>query len=181
VVRPGGRIIYASPAVLRVLGHPAGTLEGTNVFSYAHPDDLEPVRAAAAEVMRMPRMATPIEVRVRHADGSWRHLEVMATNLVDNPAVHGLVLNARDVTDRVEAAAQLEARAYHDELTALPNRALLLDRLDEALHRAMTDAGSSVCCSSTSTASRSSTTRSGTRPATSCCAVAPHPGGHPSR
>jgi diguanylate cyclase (GGDEF)-like protein/PAS domain S-box-containing protein len=136
VVRPGGRIIYTSPAVQRVLGHPAGTLEGTNVFSYAHPDDLDMARSAAEEVMRKPRMAMPVEVRVRHANGSWRHLEVMATNLVDNPAVHGLVLNARDVTDRVEAAAQLEARAYHDELTALPNRALLLDRLEEALRRA---------------------------------------------
>jgi diguanylate cyclase (GGDEF)-like protein/PAS domain S-box-containing protein len=136
VVRPGGRIIYASPAVQRVLGHDACELEGTNVLSYAHPDDLERVREATAQVVRKPRMATPIEVRVRHADGSWRHLEVMATNLVDNPAVHGLVLNARDITDRVEAAAQLEARAYHDELTGLPNRALLLDRLEEALRRA---------------------------------------------
>jgi diguanylate cyclase (GGDEF)-like protein/PAS domain S-box-containing protein len=136
VVRPGGRIVYASPAVVRVLGHAPGALEGTNVFTYAHPDDLDAVRLAAEEVMRVPRMAAPIEVRVRHADGSWRHLEVVATNLVDNPAIHGLVLNARDVTDRVEAAAQLQTRAFHDELTGLPNRALLIDRLDESLRRA---------------------------------------------
>jgi diguanylate cyclase (GGDEF)-like protein/PAS domain S-box-containing protein len=137
VTRPGGRIIYASPAVQRVLGHAPGTLEGSNVFQYAHPDDLDRAKAAAEVVLRTPRMLSPLELRVRHADGSWRHLEVMATNLVDNPAVHGLVLNARDVTDRVEAAAQLEARAYHDELTGLPNRALLLERLREALKRAL--------------------------------------------
>jgi len=46
-----------------------------------------------------------------------------------------VVVNARDVTERVEVAAQLEERAFHDELTGLPNRALLLDRLQDALHR----------------------------------------------
>ena len=70
---------------------------------------------------------------MRDADDRWRHLEVVATNLVGNPAVNGIVLNARDITERVEAAAALEARAYHDQLTGLPNRAKLLDRLERAL------------------------------------------------
>jgi len=63
-------------------------------------------------------------------------MEIVATNLLGNPAVAGVVVNARDVTERVEVAAQLEERAYHDELTGLPNRALLLDRLQDSLHRA---------------------------------------------
>ena len=62
-------------------------------------------------------------------------MEIVATNLLGNPAVAGVVVNARDVTERVEVAAQLEERAFHDELTGLPNRALLLDRLQDALHR----------------------------------------------
>lgn len=133
VVRPGGRIVYTSPAVLRVLGHPPTELEGSNVFTLVHPDDLERVKAAAADLTSKPSMSGPIELRVRHADGSWRHFEVVATNLIDNPAVNGLVLNGRDVSDRVEAAEILATRAYHDELTGLPNRALLLERLREAL------------------------------------------------
>ncbi len=136
VVRPGGRVVYTSPAVLRVLGHPPSELEGTNVFTLVHPDDLERVKVAATELTSRPKMSGPIELRVRHADGSWRHFEVVATNLIDNPAVNGLVLNARDVSDRVEAAAILATRAYHDELTGLPNRALLLERLREALRHA---------------------------------------------
>jgi diguanylate cyclase (GGDEF)-like protein/PAS domain S-box-containing protein len=136
VVRPGGRIVYTSPAVLRVLGHPPVDLEGTNVFTLIHPEDLDRARAATAELVATPRKSGPIELRVRHADGSWRHFEVVATNLVDNPAVNGLVLNARDVSDRVEAAEILATRAYHDELTGLPNRALLLERLREALRQA---------------------------------------------
>jgi diguanylate cyclase (GGDEF)-like protein/PAS domain S-box-containing protein len=136
VVRPGGRVIYTSPAVLRVLGHPPAELEGSNVFTLVHPEDLERVKAAAAELITTPRKSGPIELRVRHADGTWRHFEVVATNLVDNPAVNGLVLNARDVSDRVEAAEILATRAYHDELTGLPNRALLLERLRDALRQA---------------------------------------------
>lgn len=136
VVRPGGRIVYTSPAVLRVLGLPPADLEGANVYSLIHPDDLDRAKTAAAELVGLPRKSEPIELRVRHADGSWRHLEVVATNLVDNPAVNGLVLNARDVSDRVEAAEILATRAYHDELTGLPNRALLLERLREALRLA---------------------------------------------
>jgi diguanylate cyclase (GGDEF)-like protein/PAS domain S-box-containing protein len=136
VVRPSGRIVYTSPAVLRVLGQSPVDLEGTNVFSLIHPDDLDRAKAATAELVATPRKSGPIELRVRHADGSWRHFEVVATNLVDNPAVNGLVLNARDVSDRVEAAEILATRAYHDELTGLPNRALLLERLREALRQA---------------------------------------------
>ena len=137
VVRPGGRVVYTSPAVMRVLGHPPAELEGTNVFSFVHPDDLERVKAAAAELTTTPQMSGPIELRVRHADSSWRYFEVVATNLIDNPAVNGLVLNARDVSDRVEAAEILATRAYHDELTGLPNRALLLERLREGLRHAI--------------------------------------------
>jgi diguanylate cyclase (GGDEF)-like protein len=63
-------------------------------------------------------------------------MEIVATNLLENPAVAGVVVNARDITERVEVTAQLEERAFHDELTGLPNRALLLERLRDALHRA---------------------------------------------
>ena len=63
-------------------------------------------------------------------------MEIVATNLLENPAVEGIVVNARDVTERVEVAAQLEERAFHDDLTGLPNRALLLGRLQDPLHRA---------------------------------------------
>ena len=63
-------------------------------------------------------------------------MEVVTTNLLANPAVSGIVINARDITERVEVAAQLEEKAFHDELTGLPNRSLLLERLADALHRA---------------------------------------------
>jgi len=136
VIGDDGRIIYASPAVARVLGREAHELEGVDVADLVHPDDVRMLGARAAEVVARPGMSPAAEARVAHAEGGWRHMEIVATNLLGNPAVAGVVVNARDVTERVEVAAQLEERAYHDELTGLPNRALLLDRLQDALHRA---------------------------------------------
>ena len=135
VVAEDGGIVYASPAVARVLGLEAADLEGTPVADLVHPDDLTRLAGHAAEVLATPGMSPAMEARVAHAEGGWRHMEVVATNLLANPAVSGVVVNARDVTERVEVAAQLEERAFHDELTGLPNRALLLERLADALHR----------------------------------------------
>jgi diguanylate cyclase (GGDEF)-like protein len=110
-------------------------MEGVPVAELVHPEDLGELQEMAGEVVARPGMSPAFEARVAHAEGGWRHMEIVATNLLGNPAVAGVVVNARDVTERVEVAAQLEERAFHDELTGLPNRALLLDRLQDALHR----------------------------------------------
>ncbi|MBL77467.1 MAG: hypothetical protein CL459_00615 [Acidimicrobiaceae bacterium] len=136
VVGEDGGIIYASPAVARVLGLEPHDLEGVPVADLVHPEDLDRLIAQAPTVVATPGMSPVFDARVAHTDGGWRHMEIVATNLLENPAVEGIVVNARDVTERVEVAAQLEERAFHDELTGLPNRALLLDRLQDALHRA---------------------------------------------
>ena len=131
-----GRVIYASPAVARVLNLSASELEGTPVFDLVHPDDREDLMGKMEEIVNTPGISPSLEARVAHADGGWRHMEVVTTNLLNNPAVSGIVINARDITERVEVAAQLEEKAFHDELTGLPNRSLLLERLADALHRA---------------------------------------------
>ena len=135
VIGEDGRILYASPAVARILGREAHEMEGVPVGELVHPDDVGELAERAGEVIARPGMSPAFEARIAHATGGWRHMEIVATNLLGNPAVAGVVVNARDVTERVEVAAQLEERAFHDELTGLPNRALLLDRLQDALHR----------------------------------------------
>jgi len=136
VVSASGDIVYASPAVAHVLGREAVELEGVPVVDLVHPEDHDGLAERTAEILATPGMSPAFEARVAHAGGGWRYMEIVATNLLGNPAVDGIVVNARDVTERVEVAAELEERAFHDELTGLPNRALLLDRLADALHRA---------------------------------------------
>ena len=74
-----------------------------------------------------------IEFRLRHSDGGWRTLESVASNLLGNPNVGGIVLNSRDTTERKELEDKLTHLACHDPLTGLPNRALFMDRLQHAL------------------------------------------------
>ena len=71
-----------------------------------------------------------------HKDGSWRYLEHVVNNLLEDPAVWGVVIISRDVTERKAMQKQLHYQAFHDSLTGLPNRALFMDRLEHALTRA---------------------------------------------
>jgi diguanylate cyclase (GGDEF)-like protein len=72
---------------------------------------------------------------VRNRFGEWRHLEAHVTDLRANRRIRGVVLNARDITERVRLEEQLTKQAFYDGLTALPNRALFRDRLQQALAR----------------------------------------------
>ncbi len=124
-----GTIMYQADSVRTVLGHDPSSLLATDLKLLAHPDDIAPALEAACGGQ------TSIEVRLAHADGSWRWCEARISNLLDDPMVGGVVLNIRDVTERRALEDQLRFQAFHDSLTGLANRALFGDRLDHALAR----------------------------------------------
>ena len=136
-----GTIKYESPSIERILGYHPDELVGKNAFGYVHPDDLWRVLSAFAEGLANPELHPSIEYRFRHKDGSWRYLESIGSNLLDDPEVEELVVNSRDVTERRELEKQLRHQAFHDSLTELPNRALFLDRLKHALTRTRREGG----------------------------------------
>jgi diguanylate cyclase (GGDEF)-like protein len=72
---------------------------------------------------------------MRHADGTTRNIELVLKNLLDDPAVSGIVVNYHDVTQRRALEDELRHQAFHDSLTGLANRALFLDRLQHAMTR----------------------------------------------
>ena len=130
-----GELTYASPASSRLLGYPPGTYVGTPFADLVHHEDLprSPTRSASSRAS--PGGTRSVMARLKKVDGTWLHTEVVATNRLQDPAVRGFVANVRDVTERAQAAALLVWQAYHDPLTGLPNRPLLLDRLPQALDR----------------------------------------------
>jgi diguanylate cyclase (GGDEF)-like protein/PAS domain S-box-containing protein len=126
---------YVSPSIERVLGYQPDALVGTSVLDSVHEDDVAQVKVDWSGV-GWRGAHRPVELRVLHANGSWRSIEAVATNLVDDPGVNGIVINARDSTDRRHLEEELTRQAFHDVLTGLPNRALFMDRLGQALARA---------------------------------------------
>ena len=108
VLEKDGTIRYESPATERILGYRLEERIGKNAFDYLHPDDEEWVKDSFVEALDNPgEIRPPIEFRLRHKDGSWRHMESTRTNLLQDPAVKGVVANSRDVTERKEAEKAL--------------------------------------------------------------------------
>ncbi|MEA2488112.1 MAG: hypothetical protein QOF16_1766 [Actinomycetota bacterium] len=129
-------ISFATQSAKLALGiDPAGR-SSDELFSLLHPDDA-PLLVSMLEEIGSGSVAHPrtLVVRLTHADGGERHLEILASNLLDDPDVEGIVLNARDVTERTELEQQLRHLAFHDPVTGLANRALFGDRLEQALRR----------------------------------------------
>jgi len=129
VLEAGGTIRYVSPAVERVLGYKPEERAGKRVDEFVHPDDLPAIKKALAEAPQARRHSATMEYRYRHKDGSWRVIEAAARNLLHDPAVNGIIVNSRDVTERRradEALRQNEAalRDSQAQLRALTARLL---------------------------------------------------------
>jgi two-component system, sensor histidine kinase and response regulator len=103
-----GTVRYASPSVKRILGYRPASLIGERVMSYIHIDDLRTVRVAFNRAMRQPGVTTPLEFRVRRTDGGWTTLEAVGNNLIAEQSVKGVVVNARDISERKRVEEELQ-------------------------------------------------------------------------
>jgi two-component system, cell cycle sensor histidine kinase and response regulator CckA len=98
-----GVLLYESPAVTRVLGYDPEEMVGRSVADFIHPDDAERCETALASVVAYGLSGVTVECRVRHKDGSWRWVEAVGTNMLEDPAVEAVVINYRDISERRRA------------------------------------------------------------------------------
>jgi diguanylate cyclase (GGDEF)-like protein/PAS domain S-box-containing protein len=117
-----------SDSVVATVGVKAGDMLGDAYARFVHPDDLAAVRLAQARAR-----PSQLVFRMTNQFEEWRHLEAQVTDLRDDRHVRGVVMNARDVSERVRLEEELTHQAYHDGLTGVANRALFRDRLDQAI------------------------------------------------
>jgi PAS domain S-box-containing protein len=128
-----GRISYASPSASVALGMKAGSMHGASVLDLVHAEDRPRMQEQFNALLGKRDSVLRLQCRVLDATGSFRWFEFTASNQMHNPALTGVVINARDVSENKAFEQRLEHEAQHDALTGLPNRRRMQDALDSTL------------------------------------------------
>ncbi len=137
VVGSDAKITYQSPSSMRVLGYTPEELLGTRFDRLVVGDDAGHLLRLLADGSAYARPdGEIIECTLAHRDGSAQQFEILHTNLLSDDDVRGIVLNARDISERKAFEEQLSHQAFHDPVTNLPNRALFVERVRHAIGRA---------------------------------------------
>jgi diguanylate cyclase (GGDEF)-like protein/PAS domain S-box-containing protein len=129
VVDAAGAVTYASPSCVRVLGYEPDTMLGSSTGMLVFEADVAELRQTIARAADVPGGRSEFSVRALHGDGTWRWIEGVATNLLDDPAVRGVVINARDITERRSRSDRQTAIA---DLGRVALRATSLDAVLES-------------------------------------------------
>ena len=120
-----GALTYESPSVARILGHPPGYFIGRSPLFLVHPDDLGRVAKDLEGIIRSDGDGLPTEFRCQRADGTWVDLEALGSNQFANPNIRGIVVTARDITERKRAEEALRAGEARFQLIAENTREVL--------------------------------------------------------
>lgn len=128
VIDADGRLTFAVPSAegKGVLGYTRLDLQDRDVMELAHPADADRARAALDEIIAADGATMTLRLRVRHQDGAYRHVEIVATNHLADPAIQGIVLNIQDITERVTAEHRQDI--FLDMLADLDVSTVLLSR-----------------------------------------------------
>ncbi|MFT6828511.1 MAG: PAS domain S-box-containing protein [Roseivirga sp.] len=102
-----GNIIYASPSSTSILGIAPEDFIGKNIFDYIHPDDVANALKCLQKINTDKKISVP-HVRFQNHKKEWRFMESVLTNMLDHPAVNGIVVNSRDITAQIEKEHQLK-------------------------------------------------------------------------
>ena len=130
---PDGTFTYVSPSVKRLLDLQANAVVGTHPVGLAHSSTRSALVQALQDASRRGSEPTRFRHRLRHRNGSYRWFETSITPIHDaDGGLHQLQSSSRDITKQRETEQNLIKKAFHDELTGLPNKALLIDRMAQA-------------------------------------------------
>lgn len=129
-------VLYQSPSIERVLGYRPDEVVGGSFEKLLHHTEKGRLLRRLTDGAGRRDQPEAIECSLQHKDGSIRQFEIVHTDLLEDGAVHRVVLNGRDVSERKAFEEQLAHQAFHDPVTHLANRALFNERVRHAVARA---------------------------------------------
>jgi PAS domain S-box-containing protein len=132
VVTADGINLYKSPSVKQVMGYEPSELIGRKTAELIHPDDLPQVNKMLRTLIRHPKESRSITVRYKHRNGSWRWIEAAATNHLRVPAIGGIVINYRDITEQRIAEDKIREQAALLDIS--PDAILVRDMDDRIIY-----------------------------------------------
>ena len=104
-----GKFTWGSPSAFRMLDYTPAEMLGQQALTWVHPEDATALHAQFVRVVTGPVQASfHAEYRFQHKDGGYRWVEGTFTNLLNEPGVQAIVNNFQDITERKQAARQLE-------------------------------------------------------------------------
>jgi PAS domain S-box-containing protein len=130
-----GRLTYASPSAENLAGRPISARLGLDALELVHDNDREIVTESFFNTASVPGTAVPLQFRITRPDGDSRMVEAVATNLLDDPAVRGIVVNLRDLTETEEVANALvvSENRFRKMLENISDTVTLLDHEGQVL------------------------------------------------
>jgi|GEM_PF-1564970 len=142
ILSPEATLQYLSPSVQRVLGYKPGDLIGKTFFSYIHPEERDYASQMFEEMLNINGEVTEPDYRFRRADGTYANLESIVVNMTDDPSIQGIVINTRDVSERVHAEEELRERnaqlMLFNEIISAATEPIALDQvLDKVLRKTL--------------------------------------------
>ena len=107
IIDEAGNYIYVSPTSTAILGMKSKEFIGRNALEFIHPEDAETTLASLRKITVQNRiMVKPF--RFLNHKKEWRWIESVFTNMLDNPAIKGIIVNSRDITDKIEEKHKLK-------------------------------------------------------------------------
>ncbi|MEW6400564.1 MAG: PAS domain S-box protein [Chloroflexota bacterium] len=140
-----GNMRYVAPAEENLTGYSAAEALGKSAFQYIHPDDIPHVTEAFSNAISSQGSIKTLQYRLQHKNGEWRYFEATGHNMLNDPHIGGIVVNYRDITERIRAENLIHeqadelALAYDNTLAGWARALELRDELTEGHTRRVTE------------------------------------------
>lgn len=130
IISPDGTIQYISPAIEKIIGAKPEERVGQKAFDYIEGKEKLNFDKMLESVLKNPEKKVRGDIVIKSLDGKDIYLTLAMSNQLEEPSIQGIVINWRDITERIQSQNEIEYIATHDEMTKLPNRVYLKNKMN---------------------------------------------------